>query len=58
MEVVIISKIDTLFKQIQKGKDPNDTNIGFCLNKLKEVNPELYKDYMNTYKFLLMKKKR
>ena len=58
MEVVIIKKIDLLFKQIQRGIDPKDTNVGFCLNKLKEVNPELHKDYMNTYKFLLMKKKK
>jgi hypothetical protein len=57
MENIIIKKIDTLFKQIQKGtKKPKDTNVGFCLNKLLEINPELHKDYMNTYKFLLMKK--
>ena len=57
MEKIIIKKIDTLFKQIQNGTKPEDTNVGYCLNKLKEVNPELHTDYMNTYKFLLMKNK-
>ena len=39
---------------IRKGKVlPSETNIGYCLNKLKEINPTLQKDYLNTYKFVL-----
>jgi hypothetical protein len=53
MEKEIIDKIDFYFRQIKKGVLPKDTKIGYCLNKIKEVNVYLYEDKLKEYKNIL-----
>ena len=54
MQEQIITRINRLIRMIRKGRVlPSETNIGYCLNKLKEINPSLQKDYLNTYKLVL-----
>lgn len=53
MENDIIDNIDFYFRQIKKGVLPRDTKIGYCLNKLKDINPYLYEDKLKEYKNIL-----
>tara|TARA_B100001094_G_scaffold328115_1_gene387771 strand:- start:33 stop:281 length:249 start_codon:yes stop_codon:yes gene_type:complete len=53
MEQLLIKKINQTLRQLKKFiKKPSDTNIGYLLNRLKDINPMLYEDYLEEYKII------
>ena len=53
MEELLIKKINQTLRQLKKFiKKPKDTNIGYLLNRLKDINPMLYEDYLKEYKII------
>lgn len=53
-EDLYIKNINNAIRGIKLGtKKPEETNIGFNLNKLKEVNEGMYLDLLNDYKAVL-----
>ena len=53
MEELLIKKINQTLRQLKKFiKKPKDTNIGYLLNRLKDINPMLYEDYLEEYKII------
>jgi hypothetical protein len=54
IEETCIKKIEDGIRAIRMGtKSPRDANVGFSLNRLKELNIGLYKDYLASYKRVL-----
>lgn len=53
-EELYIKNVKNAIRAIKLGtKKPEDTNVGFNLNKLKIVNEGLYLDLLNDYKAVL-----
>lgn len=49
-EEIAIRKIEGAIRSIRLGtKEPKDTNIGYFLNRLQEVNEGMYEDYLVKY---------
>ena len=54
-EELYIKNIESGIRAIRMGsKEPNDTRAPVSLNKLKEVNVDLYEDYLAKYKRVLV----
>jgi hypothetical protein len=54
IEDTYIENIENGMRAIRLGtKKPEDTNIGFNLNKLKPLNPGMYDDLIKRYKEVL-----
>ena len=59
MEELLIKKINQTLRQLKKFiKKPKDTNIGYLLNRLKDINPMLYEDYLEEYKIIFKHHKK
>ena len=53
-EDLYIKNVKNAIRAIKLGtKKPEDTNVGFNLNKLKVVNEPMYDDLLNDYKATL-----
>lgn len=49
-EEIIIRKIEGGIRGIKLGtKTPQEANVGYFLNKLKDVNPPMYEDKLYEY---------
>ena len=58
LEDTYIENIENAIRAIRLGtKKPQDTNAGFNLNRLKEVNPGMHEEIMNKYKAALLEYK-
>ena len=59
MEEQIIKKINGGFLSIKTGtKTPQEANVGFLLNRLKEINKPMYDEMLNNYKAILQNIKK
>ena len=58
-EDLYIKNVKNAIRAIKLGtKKPEDTNVGFNLNKLKTVNEPMYDDLLNDYKAVLIEYKK
>ena len=57
MEDHLIKKIKGGILAIKNGKTPQEANVGFSLNRLKEINRPMYDELMNDYKYAVMNAK-
>lgn len=58
-EDLYIKNVRNAIRAIKMGtKKPEDTNVGFNLNKLKTVNEPMYDELLNDYKAVLAEYKK